>query len=508
AEPCDGGYQPPEFVTGGPINNGPFSVKVPAGTYRVMMFVDGDGIFADQHMEVTVSENDIQEITISALSADATIEGQVVDARDNTPITGVVGHVFAWSDTNFADTMITEATGDYSMGVISGTWHIDFWIEHEEYVPLFNPERTTSVESNGSATYNLPVAKLDADLVGRVLNPDGETPIPGAEIIVRGLNDMEDVWRFARTDQSGTYRVKVPYGDYEVEAAFVVGQAENSWFRPESVEVTAEQDTDTTVDDLIFRAATSTLTGTITAEGATVDGEAMIWAWSPTGGFTRQEVQMTSDGTDATGSYSLSVIDGTWYVDAAMESSNSFWYGESSITVAETGSLDITMTSQGQLPDAQAQEFDASEQFEMTMDDGTKISIPAGAMPVTGTVKISIDPKVTMFDQDHAEVVNYGYQILAKDSTGALIEESFDEAVTITFAYDPTQTGGIPEDELKAAYFSTTTEQWTIADTLIVDAENNTITMQITHFTDFAVVGDPSKATSSNNNIYLPYILR
>ena len=507
-EPCDDVYKPPEFMTGGPINNGSFSVKVPAGTYRVMMFVDGDGIFADQHIEVTVGENDVQEITISALSADATIQGQVVDARDNTPITDVFGHVFAWSENNFADGFIDESTGAYVMEVISGTWHIDFWVEHEEYVPLFNPERTTAVESNGSATYNLPVAKLDAELVGRVLHPDGTTPMPGAEVIIRGLDDMEDVWRFARTDQSGTFRAKVPYGTYEVEAAYVVGQEENNWFRPEPVEVTAVQDEETEVDDLIFRSPTSVLTGTLTAAGATADGEAMVWAWSPTGGFTRQLITMVSDGTDATGEYSLSVIDGQWFVDAAMESNNSFWYGEGRATVSGSAQLDLTLTSQGELPDAQAQEFDASEPFEMTMDDGTKISIPAGAMPVTGTVKISIDPKATMFDQDHAEVVNYGYQILAKDSTGALIEESFDEAVTITFFYDPDQTAGIPEDELKAAYFSTTTEQWTIADTLIVDTDNNTITMRIDHFTDFAVVGDPSKATSSSNDIYLPIILR
>ena len=83
-------------MTGAPINNGAFSVQVPAGKYRVMVFVDGEGIFADQQLEVIVGENDVQEIEVTVQSADANISGQLVDARTDEPIVLEDGEELFW----------------------------------------------------------------------------------------------------------------------------------------------------------------------------------------------------------------------------------------------------------------------------------------------------------------------------------------------------------------------------------------------------------------------------
>ncbi len=521
-EPCFGGYKPPSFMTGAPINNGSFSVQVPAGDYRVMVFVDGDGIFASQEVEVTVAENDIAEIEVAAQSANSTISGQLVDARTNDPVDlssdddgRWFADVFAWSDSNFTNAFIDRDTGTYSMDVISGTWHVDHWLgDHSEYVAVFNPESTVTVGDDEDVIFNLPVVRLDAELSGQVLDPTGN-PISGAEVIIRGTGDFEDVWLFQQTNISGTYQINVAYGDYIVEAAFVGREESANWFMPEPVEVSVAEDSQTVADPLQFREANATLSGTITAAGATADGYAYVWAWSDTGGFKRTRIELISDGTNASGDYSMRVIDGNWFVDAVHESGNSFWFGEDEVVVSGDSSLDLTLTQTTiELPDTMVQTFVANEPFEMSMDDGTKISIPANAMPVdtiTETISISIDPIASLPDQDHAEVVNYGYQILAKDSTGALIEASFNQDVELTFRYDPSQTADIPEDELQVAYYSTTTERWTYVENFIVDTDNNTITMLIDHFTDFAVVGDPSNAVTEPENptgstLFLPII--
>ncbi len=506
-------------MTGAPINNGSFSVQVPAGNFRVMVFVDGEGIFANQELEVTVGENDIQEVTISVQSANSTISGQLVDARTNEPVDVTsdddgfwFGDAFAWSDNNFTHAMIDQETGMYSMAVISGTWHVDHWIgEHSEFVAVFNPESTVTVGDDEDVTYNLPVVRLDSELTGQVTDPQGN-PISGAEVIIRGTGDFEDVWLFKQTDASGTYRINVAYGDYVVEAAYIGGDQATTWFMPEPVTVTVVESSTTTADPLQFREADATLSGDIIITGATVNGYAWVWAWSDTGGFNQVRVAVTSDGTDGTASYEMAVIDGDWYVDGVYQSGNNFWFGESEVAVSGDTTLNLTLAQDAiELPDTAVQTFTAGEQFEMSMDDGTKISIEAGAMPValTETVSISIDPVATLPDQDHAEVVSYGYQILAKDSNGALIEQSFNKDVELTFRYDPDQTANIPEGELEVAYYSTTTGQWTIVENFVINEEDNTITMLIDHFTDFAVVGDPSKAVAeqpTGNTLFLPII--
>jgi hypothetical protein len=61
--------------------------------------------------------------------------------------------------------------------------------------------------------------------------------------------------------------------------------------------------------------------------------------------------------------------------------------------------------------------------------------------------------------------------------------------VTIGFKYDPLELVrlGIRESMLKPAYFSTTTDRWTLPESYAVDGERNLVTMQIDHFTDFSL---------------------
>ena len=47
---------------------------------------------------------------------------------------------------------------------------------------------------------------------------------------------------------------------------------------------------------------------------------------------------------------------------------------------------------------------------------------------------------------------------------------------------------GLREGRLKPAYFSTTTQSWTVPDSYVVDTDNNWVVMQIDHFTDFSLL--------------------
>ncbi len=79
---------------------------------------------------------------------------------------------------------------------------------------------------------------------------------------------------------------------------------------------------------------------------------------------------------------------------------------------------------------------------------------------------------------------------------------TFNQDVLIRFTYSQAELLAlhIHEALLKPAYFSTTQDEWTIPDSYVVDTEANVVSMQIDHFTDFALIGDPSYS------LYLPAI--
>ena len=77
-----------------------------------------------------------------------------------------------------------------------------------------------------------------------------------------------------------------------------------------------------------------------------------------------------------------------------------------------------------------------------------------------------------------------------------IIRFSYEEAVLYAL--------GLREDRLKPAYFSTTTQSWTIPDGYVVDTDENMVIMQIDHFTDYTLLNDGVVA----QDMFMPVIVR
>ena len=75
----------------------------------------------------------------------------------------------------------------------------------------------------------------------------------------------------------------------------------------------------------------------------------------------------------------------------------------------------------------------------------------------------------------------------------------------ISFKYDPAAViaMGLNVDRLRPAYFSTTTNSWTLPDSYVVDENRHIITMQIDHFTRFGIL-----SLEGSNQIFLPIVLK
>jgi len=238
---------------------------------------------------------------------------------------------------------------------------------------------------------------------------------------------------------------------------------------------------------LQFRQPNAVLSGTLTIDNASSGGPVFVWAWSEDDSFTQGVFTTTLNGNQASGSYRLDVLTGTtWHVGARFDTGSQYWRGEATIAVnSSSARQDLLLTGPNPKPGPVAVLFDAADEQTITLADGTEIFIPAGAMPVTGEVLLRIIPISAMPTQMDMRVVDYGYAFLASDETGAPITEHFNQDVTIRFTYDDT---GVLERWLRPAYYSTTTDEWTVPESYVVDTAANEISMQIDHFTNFALL--------------------
>lgn len=171
------------------------------------------------------------------------------------------------------------------------------------------------------------------------------------------------------------------------------------------------------------------------------------------------------------------------------------------MTVATT-TQDLELSGPYPKPPPVVLTFEASQAQRLALADGTKIFIPAGAMPVEGLVTLRIVPIATLPHQRHARIIQYGYAFFATDETGRPIEEHFDHDVLIRFRYDEHDLSG-QEHHLKPAYFSTTTNEWTFPERYIIHPDRNLVTMAIDHFTDFALV-----ESLAPGELFLPLVVR
>ena len=91
----------------------------------------------------------------------------------------------------------------------------------------------------------------------------------------------------------------------------------------------------------------------------------------------------------------------------------------------------------------------------------------------------------------------------------------FPQPITLILTYDPALLRDLPEAELRLYYWDSVNNVWaTDGMTLVgIDEENNTITYQITHFTEFALFGSPNPTAIDPNapptgrvRVYLPAV--
>ncbi len=493
----------PSIHNGAPIREGTFSINVPAGDYRVAALLPaGSGYLSTGERQVSVASGETVAITLTVRATDARINGALVDPRDaGHPVTDLPGLVAAWSEGNWTAAPVETGNGTFSLDVAAGLWRVTYRINSQNYARL-SSGKNVPVESGETVAIGLPVTLKDARIEGTVLDPDGN-PQAGAQVVARGFSGAVDgLWLRTTSRADGSFVLKVPYGRYALGATL----PGSGWIKPVETVVDVPPGGVSDGHVLQFRESDAVLRGSLTVTPTLGQGAVYVFAWSDDGGFVHGlfPVTQTVSGGSAEGSYALGVISGTtWHVGAVFQTGTKYWKACDDIFVdAAVETLDLTLTGPHAKPAPVVARFDASEPQYIALSDGTEIYIPGGALPVSGTVTLRVVPIATLPSQHSARIVRYGYAFLATGPDGEPIEEHFNQDVVIRFSYDEADLHGYPEGRIRPAYFSTTTDEWTYPESYVVDTDANIVTMQIDHFTDFALT------TDGMNFVFIPLLTR
>ena len=490
----------PTVTNGAPIQAGAFSILVPRGTYRVVAHLPaGSPYVSAAERRVTVGAGQVVSVTLTVEKKDARIVGSLWDPRNQDVVEGVNAGVMAWAAGNWVRTAVEPGNGTYTMSVAAGLWHLGYRVDpRSNYVGLVD-HKNVPVAAGQTVVVPLPVARRDGTLTGTVLGPDG-APLGGARVTAAGTGPVVDrLWLSTRSGADGRFVLRVPHGDYHLVAtAGLTGS-----IKPALRHVRVPPNGTSGGHVLQFRRPDATISGALTiSPTANLNGLVFIWGWSDDDGFVTAHVPVTH----SLGVYSLNVLSNTtWHLGAVYETPGQYWLAREEVTLgAGSATQDLVLTGPHPKPAPVVVTFDAAQPQRIALADGTTIYVPAGALPVEGRVTLHVVPIARLPHQRHADVYRYGYAFTAVDAEGQPITEHLNQEVVISFAYEEWElrAAGISEFFLRPAYFSTTENEWTFPESYVVDTEANRVVMQIDHFTDFALTGEPGLRT------FLPLVAR
>lgn len=513
---------------GGPINGqtGAFSLKVPstgASSYTIGMHLPPDTDYSvgdEQTVAVVANQTYTKNITLKR--NDASISGKLQD-QDGNALTSCNFRGDVFVNSKSGDWRGAEIKSDctYSISLLGGkSYRMGYWIEQGqgfmEKPPSSDP---IDVAAGQNLVKNITVTKANATITGRVVDPSGN----GIRAFVFAGNwiefengeeefDPEDhfekeLFSGGETDSNGNFTLNVLKGHtYEVNAG--VPAEKSNYMPPDRQEVDLNTTTSANIT-LQLKASTGRMTGTVTLGGAPIN-MGFVHCWNPEGGFTGGPVMFG-------GAYAMNYTSGTWYCGADSFDGNNFYRSEEEgIVIGEnetSKTKDFELkASTLQVPSAMSVTVDDVTQTQtLTLENGTQVSIPAGALGDSGSATVTATPTIDLTRTKNEQPFGVGYELEALDSSGSAIT-TFNTPVTITFTYTDEQLEefDMEESALIGKYYDEDSNTWKSPTGIVQDTENNVVTVSTDHFTKFAVVASgaatatASATVSGSSSTHLP----
>jgi len=305
---------------GGPIGaDGTFSVRVTAGTYTAFIHTQDPTLTAPDIPLITVVTGGVVDLGIIQLTQKSDhITGIVADEK-GIGVSGV--RVSAWKPDGFdyAESK-TDADGVFTLFVTPGKWEVV--AEPPAALNFYNPDppKRITVESGVTAIVNFRLLPADASISGTVVDKAG--------------NVLSSLYGFADLSQStgfefgpgiggsidrGQFSFKAPAGTYQLRV-FLPPDTPYTAGEPQTVILEAGK---TTSVKVVVLENSSIIKGFFHDEAGTVvtGFDAHVFATSKEGSWQEALFDKT------TGTYTLKVSAGTWYLGYDIDPASGFISG-------------------------------------------------------------------------------------------------------------------------------------------------------------------------------------
>lgn len=498
---------------GAPIQNGIFTIKVPAGTYNVGVEFppESSGYTPAASTATVIAAGETKSINIAVKANDRKLKINFKDTNGNAITSLSQANVFA--DNGNGGHMFKMlygsdlVSGSTTLSVSDGTWSIGYFIDPTENNYMSEPMSknngvvvTSANDSSNPAILNITLRSSDSTISGTVTGPTGAA-LAGVWI----STDNRKASGFASggpmfmtgasTDASGHYSISLPAGTYKVQAFLPPSMG---YINPDGVDTVINPSSPATVN-LQFGQSDGTITGSVYLDNAKKG--AFVTAYSDKGGYSETNAN--------SGDYTLNITkDDTWYIRAMYESGTDFYQSTINKIVmggATSKSQDLTLIKTSfTLPGAVSATFDYTNAKKISLPNGFSISIPAGAIPPTSSatgnnITITVNPTAQLSTQNKSVPIGVGYEMTATDDSGSLITSNFNDNVTITIPYTDeyltAAQGSSDASLLDNGYWDTSTSSWKGITGTTIDTVNKTISFTINHFTTFSILSNKDPDT-------------
>ncbi len=504
-------------LSDGPVDRGRFNIAVaanPGDSVYVGLYLPPEAEFSVTPYTQTVTFSagaGMTQTVIFTLTRDTRSIYGTFTANGAPIASPLEGEVYGFNpDTGaFRSAPIEFKNGQnvYTLTVSSGDWFLNYIIWEGPYANVGDYADTPVTVGNQDVQRDFDLMPTNATLTGQVLSPSGA---PISHTTAYAFNAAEGLWFYEDTDGSGRFTMTLPANVYQVGAGVPPDQA-GAWIEPpmQTVTVTVSGQTPDPLT-LQFRQASVKIQGQVLSGTMPfTDTLTYVWGWEENGGGSDAYV-------DESGSFTLTVAPNSiWHVGAMWtDDQGNLWESdEVTVTVGNTDVTGVNLTLKSAnvaVPQQMAVTFDADKPFKVVLDDGTEIDIPAKAVTDTGKVTLYITPKARDLNRSgDAVTTDFKYALNATVAgTNRGLNGPFRSNVIIKFRYDPNQLPpGLTEDDIRPAYYSSVSGAWIAPAGYTVDKTNRVVTMQINHFTDFALTG-VVQPQAAKYEIYLPIVTR
>jgi hypothetical protein len=316
ADPANGGNGPQVSTA----SDGTFDLGVHGGSWNVQMN-NGDGnpgnlIGPSLGFNVTDGIN-ISNINYIVLSTTAQITGTVTNTAGSQLGNQDVYAYATINGTNYNQSVNTDGSGHFSMGVVNGTWQVSLECNRLNSLGYSCPTNQQVVVSGGNQVVNFSVQSPTTHLLGKVVNDSG-TPQPG--LLIEAFPSGGGNGPQVATAVDGSFDLGVSAGSWAIQLNGGSAAANNVISPNLAFNVT--DGINVSNINFVVLSVTAHITGIVTNTVGTPLDNLGVYANATING-TNYGQNLNTDGS---GHFSIPVANGTWNVGVDCNGLNSRGY--------------------------------------------------------------------------------------------------------------------------------------------------------------------------------------